>query len=146
MPTWRNGLSGLSADEVVATHAPSHRSEAFLHRDGRRLQQNGGGRRSVNRQKSRTQFERAQRVIPGGVNSPARAFGAVGGEPLFIDRGEGAFLVDVDGNRLLDYVGSWGPLILGHDHPEVVAAVEGGPVERGQFRRADRRGSRAGRD
>jgi glutamate-1-semialdehyde 2,1-aminomutase len=79
----------------------------------------------VNRQKSRTEFKRAERVIPGGVNSPARAFGAVGGEPLFIDRGEGAFLVDVDGNRLLDYVGSWGPLILGHAHPEVVAAVEG---------------------
>lgn len=78
----------------------------------------------MNRQKSRREFERARRVIPGGVNSPARAFGAVGGEPLFIERGEGAFLVDVDGNRLLDYVGSWGPLILGHAHPEVVAAVE----------------------
>jgi glutamate-1-semialdehyde 2,1-aminomutase len=78
----------------------------------------------VKRQKSRTDFERAQRVIPGGVNSPARAFGAVGGEPLFIERGEGAYLVDVDGNRLIDYVGSWGPLILGHAHPEVVAAVE----------------------
>ena len=58
------------------------------------------------------------------------ALGAVGGEPLFIERGEGAFLVDVDGNRLLDYVGSWGPLILGHCHPEVVAAVEGGAGER----------------
>jgi glutamate-1-semialdehyde 2,1-aminomutase len=78
----------------------------------------------VNRLKSRTEFKRATRVIPGGVNSPARAFGAVGGEPLFIDRGEGAFLVDVDGNRLIDYVGSWGPLILGHTHPEVIAAVE----------------------
>ncbi len=79
----------------------------------------------MNRQKSRKEFERAQRVIPGGVNSPARAFGAVGGEPLFIDRGQGAFLVDVDGNRLLDYICSWGPLILGHAHPEVVTAVEG---------------------
>ncbi len=78
----------------------------------------------MKRQQSRTDFERAQRVIPGGVNSPARAFGAVGGEPLFIERGEGAYLVDVDGNRLIDYVGSWGPLILGHAHPEVVAAVE----------------------
>jgi glutamate-1-semialdehyde 2,1-aminomutase len=78
----------------------------------------------VNREKSRTEFKRATRVIPGGVNSPARAFGAVGGEPLFIDRGEGAYLVDVDGNRLIDYVGSWGPLILGHAHPEVVAAVQ----------------------
>jgi glutamate-1-semialdehyde 2,1-aminomutase len=78
----------------------------------------------VNRQKSREEFDRALRSIPGGVNSPARAFGAVGGHPLVIDRGEGAFLIDVDGNRLLDYVGSWGPLILGHAHPEVVAAVE----------------------
>src|SRR5579864_8662904 len=78
----------------------------------------------MNRQKSREEFERARRVIPGGVNSPARAFGAVGGEPLFIDRGEGAFLIDVDGNRYLDYVGSWGPLILGHCHPEVTNAVE----------------------
>src|SRR5205814_4432627 len=59
----------------------------------------------------------------GGVNSPARAFGAVGGKPPFIDRGEGPFLHDIDGNRYLDYIGSWGPLILGHAHPRVVAAV-----------------------
>jgi glutamate-1-semialdehyde 2,1-aminomutase len=78
----------------------------------------------MNRQRSREIFERSRRSIPGGVNSPARAFGAVGGEPLVIDRGEGAYLYDVDGNRLLDYVGSWGPLILGHRHPEVLAAVE----------------------
>ncbi len=78
----------------------------------------------MNRQQSRAQFERSRRSIPGGVNSPARAFGAVGGEPPFIDRGEGPYLYDVDGNRYLDYVGSWGPLILGHAHPEVVAAVE----------------------
>jgi glutamate-1-semialdehyde 2,1-aminomutase len=62
-------------------------------------------------------------VIPGGVNRPARAFGGVGGEPLFIRRGEGPHLYDVDGNRLLDYVGSWGPHILGHAHPVVIAAV-----------------------
>jgi glutamate-1-semialdehyde 2,1-aminomutase len=61
--------------------------------------------------------------MPGGVNSPARAFGAVGGEPIFIDRGRGAYLWDIDGNRYIDYVGSWGPLILGHAHPAVVAAV-----------------------
>ncbi len=61
--------------------------------------------------------------MPGGVNSPARAFGAVGGEPVFIDRGEGPFLYDVDGNRYIDYVLSWGPMILGHAHPEVVAAI-----------------------
>lgn len=64
------------------------------------------------------------KVIPGGVNSPARAFGAVGGEPLVIERGQGQFLYDVDGNELLDFVGSWGPHILGHRHPAVVAAVE----------------------
>jgi glutamate-1-semialdehyde 2,1-aminomutase len=62
--------------------------------------------------------------MPGGVNSPARAFGAVGGEPIVIARGEGAYLWDVDGNRYIDYVGSWGPLILGHAHPAVVTAVE----------------------
>lgn len=73
---------------------------------------------------SQRAYERACRVIPGGVNSPARAFGAVGGEPLFIERGEGAYLYDIDGHRFIDYVGSWGPLILGHAHPRIVAAVE----------------------
>src|SRR5262245_17896128 len=77
----------------------------------------------MNRSRSRESFERAQRAIPGGVNSPARAFGGVGGEPLFIRRGEGPYLHDIDGNRLLDYVGSWGPHILGHGHPQVIAAV-----------------------
>jgi glutamate-1-semialdehyde 2,1-aminomutase len=76
------------------------------------------------RGRSREAFERASRVIPGGVNSPARAFGAVGGRPVVIARGEGPFLQDLDGNRYLDYVGSWGPLILGHAHPRVVRAVE----------------------
>src|SRR6516165_6562749 len=78
----------------------------------------------MNHTRSQQAFERARRLIPGGVNSPARAFGAVGGRPLFIARGEGAHLIDLDGNRYLDYVGSWGPLILGHAHPRVVAAVE----------------------
>ena len=68
-------------------------------------------------------FERSQRVIPGGVNSPARAFGAVGGTPVFMARGEGPHLWDVDGNRYVDFVGSWGPHILGHRHPAVLAAV-----------------------
>src|SRR5438046_658329 len=76
------------------------------------------------RVRSRDAFERACRVIPGGVNSPARAFGGVGGQPLFIARGEGPFLYDLDSNQYLDYIGSWGPLILGHAHPRVVAAVE----------------------
>jgi glutamate-1-semialdehyde 2,1-aminomutase len=76
------------------------------------------------RVRSREAFQRACRVLPGGVNSPARAFGAVGGQPLFIARGEGPYLYDVDGNAYLDYIGSWGPLILGHAHPRVVRAVE----------------------
>ncbi len=66
----------------------------------------------------------AKKLMPGGVNSPVRAFGAVGGTPRFIARGEGAYLYDVDGNRYLDYVLSWGPLILGHAHPRVVEALE----------------------
>src|SRR5579883_627155 len=68
-------------------------------------------------------FERACRVIPGGVNSPARAFGAVGGEPPFMARAEGQFLYDIDGHQYIDYIGSWGPMILGHGHPRVKAAV-----------------------
>src|SRR5437762_409759 len=79
---------------------------------------------SVNRSQSREAFVRASKVIPGGVNSPARAFGGVGGQPIFIAKGEGAYLIDIDGNRYLDYVGSWGPLILGHCHSRVMAAVE----------------------
>src|SRR5260370_30079734 len=78
----------------------------------------------MTRIRSEEAFHRSARVIPGGVNSPARAFGAVGGQPLFIARGEGPWLFDVDGNGYLDYVGSWGPLILGHAHPRVVRAVE----------------------
>jgi glutamate-1-semialdehyde 2,1-aminomutase len=70
-------------------------------------------------------FEAAQKVIPGGVNSPARAFRGVGGRPLFIERAEGAYMWDADGNRYIDYVLSWGPLILGHAHPEVVEALHG---------------------
>jgi glutamate-1-semialdehyde 2,1-aminomutase len=70
-------------------------------------------------------FAAAQRVIPGGVNSPVRAFQGVGGTPRFIARGEGAWLVDADGNRYVDLVMSWGPLILGHAHPEVLEAIIG---------------------
>src|SRR5262249_43787803 len=76
------------------------------------------------RDRSELAFQRACQLIPGGVNSPARAFGGVGGKPPFIEGGEGPYLIDIDGNRYLDYVGSWGPLILGHCHPRVVAAVE----------------------
>jgi len=74
--------------------------------------------------RSQAAFERAQQLMPGGVNSPARAFGAVGGTPIFIERAEGAYLFDIDGNCYLDYIGSWGPFILGHRHPAVVAALE----------------------
>jgi glutamate-1-semialdehyde 2,1-aminomutase len=73
--------------------------------------------------KSRALFERAQKLIPGGVNSPVRAFRAVGGEPVFVARGEGAYLYGADGTRYVDYVGSWGPLILGHAHPDIVRAI-----------------------
>ena len=75
-------------------------------------------------------FARAERFIPGGVNSPARAFGAVGGTPRFIARAEGAYIFDLDGERYIDYVGSWGPMILGHTHPEVLKAVQAA-VEKG---------------
>ena len=77
----------------------------------------------LNTHKSRTWFAEATRLLPGGVDSPVRAFKAVGGDPLFIERGEGPYLIDVDGNRFIDYVLSWGPLILGHAHPSVVAAL-----------------------
>lgn len=70
-----------------------------------------------------TLFERAQRVIPGGVNSPVRAFRAVGGTPRFIKRGEGAYIYDAEDRRYIDYIGSWGPMILGHGHPAVLEAV-----------------------
>jgi glutamate-1-semialdehyde 2,1-aminomutase len=73
--------------------------------------------------KSKQMFATALGLFPGGVNSPVRAFRAVGGQPLFIERGQGAYLYDVDGNRFIDYVLSWGPLILGHAHPTVVAAI-----------------------
>lgn len=73
---------------------------------------------------SKALFERAQKLMPGGVNSPVRAFRAVGGTPFFVARGERCYLWDVDGNRYVDFVCSWGPLILGHAHPEVVAAVK----------------------
>jgi len=73
--------------------------------------------------KSQKELARARGLFPGGVNSPVRAFRAVGGEPLFVARGEGAHLVDVDGNHLVDYMLSWGPLLGGHAHPEIVRAV-----------------------
>jgi len=77
----------------------------------------------MTRTHSQSLFERAVRVTPGGVNSPVRAFKSVGGDPLFIQRAYGSRLVDADGNEYLDYVGSWGPMVLGHAHPKVLEAV-----------------------
>jgi glutamate-1-semialdehyde 2,1-aminomutase len=95
--------------------------------------------RALADRKSSTLMGRAQALIPGGVNSPVRAWGAVGGNPFFVRRGEGAYLEDTDGNRYVDWVQSWGPLVLGHADPEVVEAVReaaldgttfGAPTER----------------
>jgi glutamate-1-semialdehyde 2,1-aminomutase len=74
--------------------------------------------------RSQELFEEAQKYLPGGVDSPVRAFKAVGGTPLFIKKGQGSRITDADGNDYIDYVGSWGPLILGHAHPQVVAAIQ----------------------
>jgi glutamate-1-semialdehyde 2,1-aminomutase len=79
---------------------------------------------TVNTSKSQTLFAAAQQIIPGGVDSPVRAFRSVGGTPRFIERGQGSAIWDADGNRYIDYVLSWGPLILGHAHPAVVAALQ----------------------
>ena len=93
----------------------------------------------MNQEISRKLFERARQSIPGGVNSPVRAYRSVGGTPPFIARGTGARIWDVDGNEFIDYICSWGPLILGHRHPSVIAAIQealeigtsfGAPTER----------------
>ena len=73
--------------------------------------------------KSEQLFEKAQKVIPGGVNSPVRAFKGVGGTPVFIEKAEGAYIIDSDGKRYIDYVGSWGPMVLGHNHSAIIDAV-----------------------
>ncbi len=78
----------------------------------------------MNHTKSQALFARACKSIPGGVNSPVRAFRSVGGDPIFMTRAEGCYLWDADGNRYIDYVGSWGPFILGHGHPAVIEAIE----------------------
>ena len=78
----------------------------------------------MKRNKSEELFSRAQNVMPGGVNSPVRAFKAVGGNPLFIERARGSRIFDADGNEFIDYVSSWGPLIFGHAHREIVDAIK----------------------
>ena len=77
----------------------------------------------MNTERSHDLFSRAQSLMPGGVNSPVRAFKSVGGEPFFVQRADGPYLFDADGNRYIDYVGSWGPMIVGHSHPKVLDAV-----------------------
>src|SRR5258706_11519121 len=77
----------------------------------------------MNISNSKSLFERAQKSIPGGVNSPVRAFRGVGGTPLFMEVAKGAYIWDADGNRYIDYVGSWGPFILGHSHAVVTEAI-----------------------
>ncbi len=86
----------------------------------------GEGAKELSIKKSAELFAEAQKVLPGGVDSPVRAFRAVGGQPLFIERGEGPYLFDIDGNRFIDYVLSWGPLITGHAHPKIVEAIRDG--------------------
>src|SRR5882724_1994484 len=83
--------------------------------------------------KSEQLFAEALRYIPGGVNSPVRAFRAVGGQPFFVDRAQGAHVFDVDGNEYVDYVGTWGPAILGHAHPKIVRAVQDAAVRGTSF-------------
>src|SRR3546814_1641329 len=80
-------------------------------------------RNAMNHATSHDLFTRASTLMPGGVNSPVRAFKSVGGEPFFAARAQGAYLFDVDGNRYIDYIGSWGPMIAGHAHPAVIEAV-----------------------
>jgi glutamate-1-semialdehyde 2,1-aminomutase len=84
----------------------------------------------LSHEKSKLEYARAKQLMPGGVNSAARAFGAVGGEPIVFERGEGAYLLDIDGNRYVDYIGSWGPMIFGHQWPAVSEAVHAA-VDRG---------------
>ena len=73
---------------------------------------------------SKSLFDRAQQSIPGGVNSPVRAFKGVGGTPIFMDHAKGAYMYDVDGNKYIDYINSWGPMILGHAYAPVVKAIQ----------------------
>ena len=78
----------------------------------------------MNRYQSSALMQRACHFIPGGVNSPVRAFKGVGGDPIFFDHADGAHIFDVDGNQYVDYIGSWGPMVLGHNHPPTIAAVQ----------------------
>ena len=106
---------------AVSTAIPSHRDgDRRSHKDTTI----GINSRQVEQHVSAKLFEEARRYIPGGVNSPVRAFKGVGGEPLFIERAEGAYIYATSGRRYIDYVGSWGPMVAGHAHPDVVHAVQ----------------------
>ncbi|STT84148.1 glutamate-1-semialdehyde aminotransferase [Klebsiella pneumoniae] len=94
--------------------------------------------------KSENLYHAARELIPGGVNSPVRAFTGVGGTPLFIERADGAYLYDVDGKAYIDYVGSWGPMVLGHNHPAIRNAVIEAATRGLSFGAADRNGSENG--
>src|SRR5205814_7558889 len=132
---------GHHPGEAAAAHCRGRRSPG-RHQRSLRCARHPRARRGVWQalhMSNESLFERAQRVIPGGVNSPVRAFRAVGGTPRFIARAEGAYIVDAEGKRYIDYVGSWGPMILGHGHPAVLEAVQkaardglsfGAPTER----------------
>lgn len=87
----------------------------------------------MQRSKSKSAFDRAKGLIPGGVNSPARAFGGVGGTPIFIDHAAGPYLFDIDGNKYIDFIGSWGPMILGHAHPKVIEAIQTTAIKGSSF-------------
>ena len=87
----------------------------------------------MSNEKSKQLFERAQQSIPGGVNSPVRAFKSVGGTPVFMQSAKGAYLYDVDGNKYIDYIASWGPMILGHAFEPVVKAIQEKALESTSF-------------
>src|ERR1044071_8529414 len=87
----------------------------------------------MQRNNSKEAFQRAQQAIPGGVNSPVRAFRGPGGTPVFMRKAAGAYLYDIDGNRYLDYINSWGPMILGHSREEVVKAIQRQAAEATSF-------------
>ena len=100
---------------------------------------------AVDATRSAQLYERARRLMPGGVNSPVRAMRSIGRDPIFIASGTGPIITDVDGNHYVDWVSSWGPLILGHAHPDVVAAVARGGGSRHLVRRAHAGRGGAGR-
>ena len=114
------------ARDAVLEHRVQEGADALLHRRVRAL---GRGARALSTSLSDTRsaelYHRAVRVLPGGVNSPVRAMRAIGRDPIFIERAAGAEIIDVDGNTYVDYVCSWGPMILGHAHPAVLEAVDG---------------------